>query len=385
MIKILDKGDCVGCEACVQICPAKCIVMKEDEHGFLYPSVDIPKCTECGLCEKICQIYQHDETNTRNIIDSYGVINKDKNVLLESSSGGVFWSLAEYILSQDGEVCGAYFDENFEVHHGLGATKEECLKFRKSKYVQSRISNTYKDIKIKLEQGKKILFSGTPCQVAALKLFLRKPYENLYAVDFICHGVPSPKLFRDYISFLQQKGDLDTVIMRCKTKNWEKYGFLYKYSNGKTIIDSRARNVWYRLFFKNICSRESCYRCKFTNLNRAGDVTIADFWGIKDKYPNFYSDDGVSFVCVNSRKGEMLFSNIKEGLQILKCNLEDCNQPHLYRPAQVSPLKDQFWVDYKQMSFLQIAKKYGDYGAFSASKALYRRVITKIKNITGIK
>lgn len=243
MINIEDKKECCGCSACVQRCPKQCIVMKEDEEGFLYPVVDKEVCIDCGLCEQVCPVLRQREE--REPLEVYAAFNKNEEVRMQSSSGGIFTALAEPIIKEGGVVFGARFNEDWEVVHDYVETVEGLSAFRGSKYVQSRIGCTFSQAEQFLKQGRKVLFSGTPCQIAGLKLFLRKEYENLLSVDFICHGVPSPGVWRQYlnefivyqgnkkkISFFPSKPiilnsirDISRIEFRNKRLGWKKYSF----------------------------------------------------------------------------------------------------------------------------------------------------------------
>ena len=197
MIDILNKKDCCGCSACVQKCPKQCISLKEDNEGFLYPQVNQQECISCGICKKVCPIINPNEKRTP--LQIYAAINKNEEIRRQSSSGGIFTLLSEEILKEGGVVFGARFDENWEVKHDYTENVKGLVNFRGSKYVQSRIEDNYKKVETFLKQGRKVLFSGTPCQIAGLKRFLSKEYDNLLTVDFICHGVPSPKVWRLYL------------------------------------------------------------------------------------------------------------------------------------------------------------------------------------------
>ena len=239
MIHITDKSKCCGCNACVQICPKQCIQIQEDGEGFLYPLVDVDMCVDCKLCEKVCPIITPNEP--QKPVKVYAAKHKDDEIRLKSSSGGIFTLLAEQIIDEGGVVFGARFDEYWEVMHDYTETKEGLAVFRGSKYVQSRIGNTFQQAENFLKQGRKVMFTGTPCQIAGLRRFLRKEYENLLAVDFVCHGVPSPKVWRMYLdetlarqgigkntvlshAMLRQKF-IRSVEFRSKSTGWKKYSF----------------------------------------------------------------------------------------------------------------------------------------------------------------
>lgn len=351
MIEITDKSKCVGCGACSQICPKQCMSMREDEEGFLYPVADKKLCVDCSLCEKVCPIIQYPgkEKNTpRNV---YAVKNRDAEVQYASASGGAFTALVDWVLEHGGVVFGARYTARFEVEHGEGTTKAECLEFRGSKYVQSKIGQTYIRVKEKLECGTLVLFSGTPCQVAGLKLFLRKEYANLYTVDIICHGVPSPKVFREYVSYIGRNGELAGINMRYKGKGWLQSETLVQYKDGTQRCGDAASSLWGKLYFGHYITRPSCHSCSYVNFNREGDVTLADFWGIENKHPDFYDAKGVSLVLVSTDKGDRLFNRIKTAFTVLESNAGECLQPMLYETPQPNPARDIFWRDYTEYPF----------------------------------
>lgn len=238
MINILDKKDCCGCASCVQVCPKQCISMNEDCEGFLYPKVDSAACIDCGLCEKVCPVINQNEP--KEPLAVYAAMNSNEKIRLKSSSGGIFTLIAEQILADGGVVFGARFNENWEVIHDYAETVEGLEPFRGSKYVQSLIGDNYKYAKQFLLEGRKVLFSGTPCQIAGLKKFLCKEYENLLTVEMVCHGVPSPKVWRDYLQYrraqhvvgknavsssIDELPVITGISFRDKISGWKKYGF----------------------------------------------------------------------------------------------------------------------------------------------------------------
>jgi ferredoxin len=330
MIKLQKNADCCGCNACMQSCHLKCISMQEDHEGFLYPKVDLEHCIGCGLCEKVCPVINQAEV--RQPLRCYAAKNKNEEIRRQSSSGGIFTLLAENILNQKGVVFGVRFDENWEVIHDYIETKEKLALFRGSKYVQSRIGESYLQVKQFLEKGRWVLFSGTPCQIAGLKLFLRKEYDNLLTIDFICHGVPSPKVWRMYLDELiydqykkrkktvlhpklERKDAILSINFRDKTNGWKKFNFALQYSptiggtqNTVSLSESLHKNIFMRGFLDNLYLRPSCYACPSKSLKSGSDITIGDLWGIQNINSAFDDDKGISAIMINTKKGEICYN-----------------------------------------------------------------------------
>lgn len=337
MIQITDKSLCCGCAACVQRCPKQCITLHEDHEGFLYPKVDTDICIDCGLCEKVCPILN--EGDKLAPLKVYAAINKDEKIRLESSSGGIFTLLAEQTIREGGVVFGARFDEEWQVRLDYTETIEGLSAFRGSKYVQARTENCYCLAENFLRQGRKVLFTGTPCQIAGLKKFLRKEYDNLLAVDFVCHGVPSPKVWRRYLQeLLASKGEKNTVSFspnptssvgyapiagisfRNKSLGWKKYSFVLRRNlteatadgevNSVSFSDMHRENLYMRLFLSDVILRPSCYQCHCKEGKSGADITIADFWGIGNISPEMDDDKGTSLIILQTEKGEQVFSTL---------------------------------------------------------------------------
>jgi len=340
LIEIKDKHDCCGCSACVQVCPKQCISFEEDECGFRYPLVDKQTCVECHRCEKVCPVLnQYEERSPKATYASYI---KDEEIRLNSSSGGLFSALAHYVITnKKGIVFGAAFDDNYEVHHIYVETIEELAKLRTSKYVQSRIENTYKEVKTFLSEGRFVLFTGTSCQIAGLKRFLGKEYDNLLTVDVICHGAPSPKVWRDYLEMLvlRPKGvdGKNTVSsfsrafphgmginFRDKRNGWKKIGFTARLSpvvkgdknsahspkDQEIIYEPLGENLFMRYFLSDMGLRPSCYKCAAKKGRSNSDITLGDFWGIENIRPDIDDDRGISAILVNTEKGQEVFAEI---------------------------------------------------------------------------
>lgn len=311
MIEIKEKKNCCGCTACAEICPQKCIVMKEDNEGFLYPTVDASICVNCGLCEKVCPVLKQSEEKLP--LKVYAAINPDEKVRKESSSGGVFSLLAQKVIKDGGVVFGARFNEDWEVVHDYCETLDGLSFFQGSKYVQSSIGNCYRKAEMFLKEGRTVLFSGTSCQIAGLKRFLRKNYENLLTVDVVCHGVPSPLVWREYLrSLVPDTQKIGMVSFRKKTSGWKKYDFFV--NTEQSILQKACENLYMRGFLSDIYLRLSCYSCPAKSGKSGSDITLADFWGVDNYHPVMDDGKGTSLVLLNTDKGLDLF-------EVLGCNV----------------------------------------------------------------
>ncbi len=310
MINLHNKSHCCGCSACANVCPKRCITMVSDNEGFLYPKVDTAECVDCGLCENVCPIINKPQSSYRT--KAFGCYNKDDEVRLNSSSGGVFCVLCKYIVEvKKGVVFGAEFDDDFNVHHKYAETMEDCKKFRGSKYVQSIIGERYKEAKRFLDDGRFVLFTGTPCQIAGLHSYLKKPYDRLYTQDIACHSVPSPKIWDEYKKYISKGRKIKNICFRDKKTGWESPLFLVDFDNDTSYKCKYFENEFIRGFVNGLYSRPSCYECKFSSIDRCSDITLADFWGVSSFYPELNDKKGTSLVLVHSKKGVELFKYAK--------------------------------------------------------------------------
>lgn len=332
MLNITEKEECCGCSACVQICPQECISLKEDQEGFWYPRVAKQSCTECGLCEKTCPILNLPEQRTGKP-DAYAAFSPEDSIRIKSSSGGLFTLLAEDILQKGGVVFGAAFDQDWSVHHIKVETIEQLDKLRGSKYLQSRPEDTYREAEKLLREDRLVLYTGTGCQIAGLKAFLshRKHHfgkdlmdnNNLYTVDVLCHGVPSPKVWKKYISsHISDFGEpIRQTFFRKKEPGWKRYS-VSLCSDSKQYVQAFQEDAYMQMFLKNICLRPSCHNCHFKDLNRTSDITLGDFWGIEKVAPEMDDDKGTSIVLIQSNKGRQLFQNVMKRLKVKKVDAE---------------------------------------------------------------
>lgn len=356
MIEIKDKSKCSGCHSCMNICPKNCIEMKVDEEGFWYPAVDKEKCIECGLCEKRCPILN--DMSIENTPHAYACYNKDEEIRKESSSGGIFTLLASYTIDNGGIVYGVAFNQNFEVEHIEVTNKQDLSKLRGSKYVQSKLGNTYSKIKEHLEQNRLVYFSGTPCQIDGLLCFLNRKYDNLICQDIVCHGVPSPRIWKHYLKDFDLEKNAQ-ISFRDKSTGWDTYSFSIK-QNNNSYKELSSQNEYMKVFLKDLCLRPSCYDCHSKSLHRNSDITLADFWGIKEVCPEMYDNKGTSLVFINSDKGKKLFDKISKDI---KCQEVNINKVVKYNTAVYSSVKlpkkrSNFMSEIFDDSFDKVARKY---------------------------
>lgn len=311
MINIIDKHKCCGCAACISICPKNCISTSKDIEGFLYPIVDAGKCIDCGVCEKVCPVLHPVKNEEEPLV--YAAINNNEVVRMQSSSGGIFTLIAEFVLDRGGVVFGACFDSDWNVVHDYTETKEGLAKFRGSKYVQSNVGNSFSMVKTFLDSGREVLFSGTPCQVAGLKNYLRKPYSNLLTADLVCHGVPSPEVWRKYLQetiyrvymIKDRKMEvcpseyISDISFRAKDNGWKNYNIKIQFKNGKILMIPAFENLYMNVFLSDLSLRPSCYNCPAKFNNMQSDITLADFWGVNKINPNIDDDKGCGLVIIH--------------------------------------------------------------------------------------
>lgn len=331
MPKLAETKYCTGCTACSSACPKGCIAMVAEENGFLYPGVDAENCVSCGLCEKSCLVMNPLE-KAENTPKAYAAYSKDEPMRLESSSGGVFTELAKAVLKDGGAVFGAAYNEQFEVVHICAESENDLTKLRGAKYAQSNLQGVFTEVKARLDAGQKVLFSGTPCQVGGLKAYLRKDYENLLTVDFVCHSVPSPMAWREYVKYRAQQdngGELPTSVnLRSKQSGWTNYQYsnLFSYADGRNHAAKSGESLYMKLFVGGYINRESCANCQFKGYIRISDLTIGDFWGIWDIAPEMDDNKGTSVVLVQSERGAELLRSISAQLVVKSVTLEEASR-----------------------------------------------------------
>lgn len=384
MIHISDPSACCGCTACASICPRDAITMEPDALGFVYPKVNEDKCIECGLCEKVCAFNDHYDTSlnfTRPL--AYGGRHKDMNQVETSQSGAAFIAPSDYILEQGGVVYGVGYKDHFRVCHKRATTKEERDEFKRSKYVQSDMDIIFRQVKRDLQAGLTVLFSGTPCQTAGLNAFVGKRLrERLFLVDIVCHGVPGPYIWRDYLNYLEKKHKSPIVWVNFRDKQlhgWDQrdrdsHLEIFKFLKKECKISFRF------IFYQTIMFRHSCSVCHYCNTRRPSDITIADFWGFEKTNPEFSKDNkGVSLILINTQKGSDLFEAVKERFYYFPAKLENVLQAHLCKPHDIHPRRMAFEKDFAAHGFEYACKRNALFGWRYYKMKVFRK-LHKLKN-----
>ena len=399
-----EKKDCCGCQVCMNVCSNGAITMKEDEFGYLYPQIEDSKCMSCGMCKKVCAYQNGSQTNYTE--KSYAAVSKSENIIMKSASGGVCGQLANDFILNGGVVFGcAYKHINSELIpiHIKAVTIEELQRIQGSKYVQSNTGFVYKEVKKCLIEGKQVLFSGTPCQAAALRRFLgNKSYDNLFIIDIICHGVPNSRMFNDYLKLLSKKSGKEVVdfSFREKGSGWGLCGsasYLDKNNCFTKKIIPAGLSSYYTLFLTSVIYRENCYSCPYADANRIGDITIGDYWGIEKQHSEYLTDnggdmrysDGISCILVNTENGEKLINNYASGLNLKPSTFDKIKQQNeqLVRPSKMNPFRDKVLKLYKEEGYVAVDNRYNKnlgikkyfYLAYSKMPKSFMQFIRKIK------
>ena len=377
MICVDKKEMCCGCSACVNCCPKKCITMKEDREGFLYPEVNRQECTNCGLCEKVCPVLN--KTELSGDTRAYAVFACEDGIREKSSSGGVFSLLAEQVLCEGGYVFGCAFDAKLKAEH-IGITDySELKRLQGSKYVQSDLKSSFHTVKQLLEEGKQVLFSGTACQMEGLKKFLGKHYESLLLVDVVCHGVPSPKVWEQYKEYQERIYDakISGLSFRDKSKGWKDYRVMLNFENGQTYVSRSWDDIYMKSFIKNLISRPSCYDCKFRQWHRESDITLGDFWGAEQVLPQWNDDKGISLVLIHSEKGQRMLQSISEKLRIKEVEKEAAVEKNrsVIAPIVVPKEREKFFAVLNEKGYDAAVQKYVKDGFLYKAKNALKRLL----------
>lgn len=374
---LIERSKCCGCGACYNVCPSQCISMYVDSEGFSYPMIDKNKCIDCGLCEKVCPVLHPVQTQEKPAV--FAAINNNSIIREQSSSGGIFTLLAEQTINKGGVVFGSCFDNEWNVVHRYTETLEGLACFRGSKYVQSDMGTSFQDAKHFLEQGREVLFSGTPCQIAGLKNYLRKSYSNLFTVDLVCHGTPSPNVWRKYlletickrlnlknIKDLNIGDHISNICFRSKENGWKNFHIRFEYKNGEVESLPFYRNPYMSVFLSNLSLRPCCYSCPAKLYQIQSDMTLADFWGVNEVYSEMDDDKGCSLVFVNNKEKLELIHSLD-----CKIKRQSIDNAIKYNPCILSSVKKPgnrnfFFFVYRMKGF------YTSYQAVTSNSTLMR-------------
>ena len=363
MARILwkDFSDCTGCGACAQACGVGAVQMKANEYGFLFPYIDDERCVDCGRCDTVCPIKKNPYT-WETEPQCYALRHRSAEIIAKSASGGAFTALLDAI--KPDAVFGAAFDADFRVKHICARTSEEVERLRGSKYVQSDTGDSFRAVKELLKDGNRVLYTGTPCQIAGLKGFLGRDHEGLITCDLICEGVQSQRFFDRYLANVQKKrGKVSSVSFRDKSRNgWERSNFTLGFENGGVytrICQTKDSAYMNSMLFQG-GNRDSCYACPFAAVPRQGDFTIGDLWGWRSMTPEWNDNAGISLLVCNSEKARGFLQQLDAVSEMKPVELEQaCRQnPNLVRPTHMPSSRSAYMEDLKNMEFDQLEKKW---------------------------
>lgn len=351
--------------------------MLADKEGFFYPQIDENNCTDCGLCESVCPMTA--PVPTGDPPSAFAAWNRDEEIRADSSSGGVFSALMQKIFQQGGVVFGAAFDTNLKLCHQSAENKSDGSKFRGSKYLQSRIGDSYQAARDHLKKGKDVLFSGTPCQVAGLYSFLGGDHENLLTCDVVCHGVPSPKVFDAYRTVLERRHGAKTrrIAFRRKDCGWKQFSVSLSFDNDTEYRRVLSEDPFMHGFLANTYLRPSCHTCRFSRLPRVADISLGDFWGVGNHHPEWDDDRGTSLILVQTEKGRKAFDLCSDGLTVHNADLTTAIQsnPCIQGFVAQGKRREAFFNDLDRLPFEKMIKKYME------RPTLWQRAINKAKRI----
>lgn len=362
-----ERGKCCGCSACANVCPKSAISMKADKEGFLRPVVDERKCIDCKLCEKSCIYYAGDIFKKVDIgkQEYFAFQNNSANDLYHSASGGAFTAISDTVLQNGGVVYGAVFDQNNMVVHARATTSEERNPMRKSKYVQSNMKDTFQQVQYDIKKGKTVLFTGTPCQCEGLLLYLGKHPDNLILGDFLCHGVPSPLIWSEYLKKREKESGykISNIDFRNKEGGWRSY--LTMNAGCREYKGDSRHDPYLIQFYQHFIVRPECHKCKFTNYVRISDFTIADFWGIEKMHIELDIESGVSLVLLNMEKSKKLIYSLKDKGILRRVKREDIFQPPLEYSFPAAKKREQYWEDFYIKGYGYVERKYTHLSLYS--------------------
>lgn len=383
MIQIKEKKNCCGCTACKSACPAKAIIMTSDDEGFLYPEIDKEKCINCGLCERVCPVLNKKNKQEKEQV-AYVINNKNDEIRRQSTSGGAFTPIAEYVIKNNGVVFGATYGENLEVYHTYTDKIDNLKMFRGSKYVQSNLKNTFSEAKEFLNDGRLVCFTGTPCQIQGLKSFLNKNYENLITLDVVCRAVPSPLVLKKYLNYQKEKHnnkEINSIIFRDKSKYGYSYSSMTVQGENFLYREGVETDPYLRAFFNNYSDRPSCYNCKFRNNERISDFTVWDCFTIAEFDKKLADNKGTTRMIIQTIKGKEIFEEIKSSYDFTEIKVEDAvrNVREMIESPVPNPKREEFFRDLNIMDELDFFKKYFPNTIRVRGEKIIRKILIKTK------
>jgi len=372
------KEECTGCNACYSACPVDAIRMEEDGEGFLRPVIDMETCTRCELCEKVCPALVPCRILDTRPPQVFAAWTRDEELRIDSTSGGLFTELAREVLDRGGHVVGARYKPDHTVEHTCISEVKDLPLLRQSKYLQSEMGHTDREVKGLLETGDPVLFCGTPCQAAGLLSYLGKEHDNLTICDFICRGVPSPKVYKMYLADLQKQygAPVETIQFKNKNIGWNQFCTFIRFGNGKTYQKDRYQDSYmFGYLMRNLYLRPCCYECKFKEIPRVSDISLGDFWGVGRTRPHLDQNKGTSVVLLNTAKGRALFAAAQQRLVSEECTLEEAlsGNLHILRSAERPKDRRRFFAKLLRTgSFLKVMRTYQRAG-------VVRKVVGRIR------
>ena len=385
MMGLYRSNLCTGCAACANICPEQCVSMLADDEGFLYPTADSAKCVDCGICQSCCPVL-HPVTHEGETT-AFAAACTDESIRMKSTSGGVFSILCQWTFDHGGVVFGAAYADDFSVEHRSVQSMDDLPELRTAKYAQSRIGNSFQKVKQLLDDGQYVLFSGTPCQIGGLRAFLGEDCERLILVDIICHGIPSPAVWSQYIACRRKNdasgAELTSINLRSKETGWPGYSVCFEYENGIRYTARGAEEPFMKCFIGNLCLRRSCYDCRFKGISRISDFTLGDYWGVWNQLPEYNDGKGTSVVLIHSEKGRKIWDETAKQVQSKQVDTAQClaeNTSAIQSPEMPSS-RNEFMKRFTKEDFNALVGELMPPPPPEPKYTLLRRALAKLRRI----